>query len=356
MRTVSYNRSFLALSLFSLIAGLITFALLAKTLPLIASQTLYFCQQFIANTLLEIPRSFPGTVVLALSIALLSGSLSFLIQLWKTQRLVKKLLTKQVLISRKVKKILSPLGLNNKVHVIRDKNLFSFCFGILSPHIIVSTHLVNRLSSKELEAVFLHEHAHLQSRDPLKIILGKTISSAFFFLPVFSELNNTMNTDNEIMADKFVLNVQKDTSHLKSALKKILSYEPKVRFAVVPAISNPDHLEARIRQIMNPALSPGFRISFKSILTSIAFVVTSWFFLQTPVSAFQISPQMESSIESSYFLCSTDNACREQCRQKAQTSTISAPEELFTPANSKYGASSRNDFLLTKRKASYYNK
>ncbi len=330
MRTTNYNRSFLTLILFSLITGFITFALFAKTLPLIASKTLYFCQQFISNTLLEIPKSFPNTIILALGTALLLGTLSFLIQLWKTQKLAKGLLAKQVKIPRKVKNILVPLGLSNKVYVIKDENLFSFCFGILSPHIIITSHLVNKLNNKELEAVFLHELAHLQSHDPLKILLGKTIASTFFFLPIFSELNNNINTDNEILADKFVTNVQQDTSYLKTALKKILSCEAQVRFATVPAISNPDHLEARIHQLINPALSRSLGISLKSILTSLAFIVVSWFFLQTPVSAFQMEPHMEAPMEPSYFVCASGNACSEQCAHKAQTSTISTPEELFS--------------------------
>ncbi|MBI4008925.1 M56 family metallopeptidase [Candidatus Roizmanbacteria bacterium] len=305
MRKTNYNRSFLTLILFSLIAGFITFALFAKTLPLIASKTLYFCQQFISNTLLEIPKSFPNTIILALGTALLLGVLSLLIQLGKTHRLVKRLLAKQVRISKKVKNILVPLGLNNKVYIIRNENLFSFCFGIFSPNIIITTHLINTLNEKELEAVFLHEQAHLRSHDPLKILLGKTIASTFFFLPIFSELNNNMNTDNEILADRFVTNVQQNSSYLKNALKKILT-EPKIQFALVPAIGNPDHLEARIRQLVNPILSLGFKVSLGSILTSLVFIVISGFILQAPVvNAFQMEP--------SYFLCSSDNACRREC-------------------------------------------
>ncbi len=324
MRTTNHNRSFLTLILFSLIAGFITFALFAKTLPLIASKTLYFCQQFISNTLLQIPKSFPNTIVFALGTALLVGTLSFLVQLWKTQKLVKGLLAKQVKMPRKVKSILVPLGLSNKVYVIKDENLFSFCFGILSPHIIITANLVNRLSNKELEAVFLHEQAHIQSHDPLKILFGKTMASTFFFLPIFSELNNTMNADNEILADKFVINAQQDTSYLRMALKKILSCQTQARFATVPAISNPDHLEARIYQLIHPTLPLGFGISLKSILTSLAFIVISWFFLQTPVSAFQMESHPETTTESSYFLCSSNNACLKQCHHN--------PEELFSPA------------------------
>lgn len=340
MRIKNCNGSFLGLILLSLVAGVVTLALFVKTFPLITSRTLYFCQQFVSNTLLEIPKSLPNSIVFILAAELMVGILSFLVQLWKTQKLVKGLLVKQVLIPRKIKNIIISLGLEDKVHLIKDKNLFSFCFRIFSPHIIITTRLVNGLSSKELQAVFLHEQAHLINRDPFKILLGKTIASTFFFLPIFSELNNNMNTANEILADKFVINVQKDSSYLKNALKKIL-VGPELQFATVPAISNLDHLETRIHQLINPTLSLGFGVSLKSIFTSLTFIVISWFFLQTPVSAFQMGLHMEDSMEPSYFLCSTDNACREQCHHNAQTSTISKPQELFSPLAPKYGMSSQ---------------
>lgn len=322
----------------SLATGSVTLALFAKTFPLIASKTLYFCQQFVSSTLLEIPKSLPNTIVFILAAALLVGTLSFLIQLWKTQKLVKGLLVKRVRTSKKINNIIIPLGLDDKVHLIKDENLFSFCFGILSPHIIITTSLVNGLNNKELQAVFLHEQAHLQGHDPLKTLLGKTIASMFFFLPIFSELNNTMNTDNEILADKFVMNVQQDALYLRNALKKILMGS-EMRFASVPAVGNVDYLEIRIRQLVNPTLPLNFKISLKSILTSLAFLGISWFFLQTPGNAFQMESQMGASTEPSYFFCSTNNTCHEQCHHNAQTSTILSPEELFYSATPKYSVS-----------------
>lgn len=52
----------------------------------------------------------------------------------------------------------------------------------------------------------------------------------------------------------------------------------------------------------------------------------SWFLLQTPVNAFHT----ETSHEASYFLCSADNACRQECNHNAQTSAVSSPNELFS--------------------------
>lgn len=340
MRINKYNGSFLLLISLSLITGFIALALFTKTLPLFAAKTLYFCQQFVSNTLFQIPHTLPNTLVITLGTAILLGALSFFIQLWKTQRLVKGLLIKHVTISKKTESMIVTLGLKNRVHLVEDTNLFSFCSGILSPSIIITTGLVSSLNDKELEAVFLHEKAHLQSHDPLKIILGKTISWVFFFLPIFSELNKNIVASSELLADRFVINSQQGTMYLKGALRKIL-ITPQVALATVPAIANPDHLEMRIHRLINPAARyNNFGVSIRSILISVAFFVTSLFLLQTPVNAFQMDAHMESSPEPSYFLCSSDNACRQQCHHNAQTSTISTPEDLFSPASPKYGLSS----------------
>lgn len=320
-----FNGSFLSLVFLSIVTIFITLALFTKTLPILAAKTLYFCQQFLSNTLFQIPHTIPNTFVLTLGVAVTLGTLSFLIQLWKTQKLVKRLLLKRISITKRAGKILAPLGLENKVYLIKDPNLFSFCFGIISPHIIITTGLVSSLDDKELEAVILHEQSHLQSLDPLKILLGKTISWMFFFLPIFRELYNNMNTTNEILADHFVIKFQGNSSFLKSTLRKIL-IKPQIKFATVPAISNPDSLEIRIRRIVNPIGKRNFGISPMSILTSIVFFVASLLFLQVPVNAFQ----MEKESTPSYFMCSSDNACRQECNHNAQTSTVSSPNELFS--------------------------
>lgn len=340
MRITRFNGSFLSLIFLSIITIFITLALFTKSLPILAAKTLYFCQQFISNTLFQIPHTIPNTFILTLGVAVTLGALSFLVQLWKTQKLVKRLLLKRISITKRVGKILTPLGLENKVYLIEEPNLFSFCFGIISPYIIITTGLVSSLNNKELEAVLLHEQSHLHSRDPLKILLGKTVSWMFFFLPIFRELYNNMNTTNEILADRFVIRSQGNPSFLKSTLKKIL-IKPQIRFATVPAISNPDSLEIRIHRIVNPTVKYNYGVSIISILTSIVFFIASWFILQVPVNAFQMEPHMEASMEPSYFLCSTGNACQQECHHKAQTSTIMTPEELFSPVTPKYGMSSQ---------------
>lgn len=324
----STNYSYITLILLGLVAGAISIALLVKTYPLFSAKALYFCQQFISNTLFELPHSLPGALITAVWVVLSLGLISFLIQLAKTYMLLCKTIPKKIHLTRQLQETVNSLGLGDSVQLIEEDNLYSFCFGFLNPKIIITSGLVSRLTKKELEAVLFHEHAHLKNRDPLKILIGKTISSTFFFLPIFRELYRNMEATNELIADYWTAEVQKDTKFLRSALRKIIA-QPQITFATVPAISHPDHIEIRVRQLKNTGIKHKLTLSYSSILGSVIFILVSLFVLQTPVDAFHI----ENSDEPAYFVCSVDNVCRQECHHNANMS-VSDPDHLFTPASS----------------------
>lgn len=299
MKTYRYNGSFLSLLVVTVAAVSIVIALLVRLFPVISAKTLYFCQQFISNTLFQIPHPLQNTLLIALIIAIALGSLSFLIQVVKTKQLVKSLMKKRVALSQRTGKMTISLGLEGNVYALEDTNFFSFCTGILHPRILITTALVAKLSEKELESVFLHEKAHIQNFDPLKMLFGKTISWLFFFLPIFSEINKNMQATSEILADQFATSFQRDDAYLRAALKKILT-TPQMNFATVPAIANPDYLEIRIKKLVNPGVTQGLHASRMSVGISMIFFLFMMFLLQTPVSAFH----MEDSKDKAYFMCS----------------------------------------------------
>lgn len=326
MRTFRYNGSFLSLLLLTTVTVLVIAFLFIKLLPVAFANMLYFCQQFISNTLFQI--SYPVQIVLLIVIvlALSLGSLSFLIQVIKTKRLVNMLMAKRVVLSPRLGKIAASLQLKDKIFIVEDTNSFSFCAGILHPRILITTSLIHTLSDKELESVFLHEKAHIQNLDPFKMLFGKTITWLFFFLPIFSEINKNMQATSEILADRFVTSFQQDDKYLRNALKKILR-TPQKSFAFTPAIANPEYLEIRIHRLVNPKRGQSFRVSWMSIATSILFLLFMIFLLQTPASAFnREDPKKISSI-----MCASNNACSQECQSTLSTSSVSTHEDLFFP-------------------------
>lgn len=319
------NYLFYVFVFFALAVGVIIIALINKTFPLFTSKTLFLCQKFISDVMFELPHSLPTALALTIGVVLGTGLLSFLLQLLRTHFLLRKLLRKRVEIPKDLIKVMATLGLTDKIILVNDHSLSSFCGGLFSPLIVVSTGLIEALTDKELEAVLLHEQSHLLSRDPLKVLLGKTFSLMFFFLPIFGELHKNVEAVDELLADQWTINRQQESTYLRQALKKILA-TPQLNLNMVANVSGPDFLEIRIHRLVNPEMKHKFRFSLVSMITTILFFVVSWFLLQTPVSAFH----MDTRADSTYFLCSIDHACSNQCRHDPNKLTY-APVHSFLP-------------------------
>lgn len=317
------NLSFYSFIFSVLTISSIVIALLYKIFPLFTSKALYLCQKLFSNIMLDVPRSFTNTFLLIMGVILGIGFFSLLLQLIKTRTFLRRLLVKRIKISSPLARILERLGLTNKVILVRNRNLFSFCYGIFSPSIVISTDLVKSLTSKELEAVLLHEQSHLMSRDPVKVLLGKTFSSMFFFLPLLRELYKNTEAVNEMLADQWTIGHQESSVFLRSALKKILA-KPQLSIAAVSHASGPDYFEIRIHRLINPGIKHQFRLSLGSLVTTFLFILISWFFLQAPVSAFHMGP-MDNSTS---LLCSMEQSCSEQCHSDTDQRSFSTNKQI----------------------------
>ena len=338
MKRINYSFYFLIFNAAIVSSVLIVF--LYKTFPLSSSKTLFFCQKLISDIMIEIPRSLSGTLVLTTGAILTIGLLSFLVQLIRTHLLLRRLLKNKVKITGNLIKIIASLGLTNKVTLVKDNNLFSFCFGVFSPHIVITTALINSLAEKELEAVLLHEQSHLINKDPMKLLVGKTISSMFFFLPIFRELHKNIEGVNELLADQWTIKYQQRTTFLRGALKKILS-TPQLNLATVSGVSGPDYFEIRIYRLVNPGVKHKFTVSLISLFTSIIFVLTSWFLLLTPVNANHMGFHSSSPAT----LGSSDQTCSEQCHSAIDKRKTYAPSQsIFVEKECKHNdpGSSKN--------------
>lgn len=302
------NLSFYILILSTVIVSLIVIRLLYKISPLFTSENLFVCQKSISDIMFKVPPILVNTLILAIGVVLGIGLLSFLLQLVKTHFLLKKLLIKRLDIPSNLAKVLKRINLVNKVILVKDKNLFSFCYGIFFPSIMLSTGLTKSLTEKELEAVLLHEQSHLINRDPTKILLGKTFSLMFFFLPILRELYKKMEATSELLADEWTINRQETSAFLRAALKKILA-APQLDLKLVSRASGPDYFEIRVHRLLNPKLKYKFRLSLVNLSTTLLFIAASWFLLQTPVDAFHKSAESNSS----FYLCSSDQSCSREC-------------------------------------------
>ncbi|MBI4276277.1 M48 family metalloprotease, partial [Candidatus Uhrbacteria bacterium] len=102
--------------------------------------------------------------------------------------------------------------------VLTTETPMCFTAGLLRPQIFVSTGTLDRLTAPEFASVLAHEAHHQAHRDPMKTMILRAFSHAFFFLPLFRAFVDRMKTTNEIAADAAALALPGGRSALATAL------------------------------------------------------------------------------------------------------------------------------------------
>lgn len=87
------------------------------------------------------------------------------------------------------------------VTVIAGSQPQAFCAGYLKPTIYISSSALGKLSDPELRAVVAHERHHLCRRDPLRILLVRTLGESLFFMPVLKRSAERYSALAELSAD-----------------------------------------------------------------------------------------------------------------------------------------------------------
>lgn len=126
----------------------------------------------------------------------------------------------------------------------------AFTIGLFQPRIVVSLSLVQKASSKQLEAVILHEYYHLKNRHLMWLLISRLVSSLFFFIPLIEYLAQQLKTQFELTADSYVVSKQKTRDHLCGSLALNLKYAGGVipHFATTP-------IEKRVESLLSHKVS-----------------------------------------------------------------------------------------------------
>ncbi len=100
------------------------------------------------------------------------------------------------------------LGLADGIEVVTCGAPVALCHGLWRPRILCSTGLLALLEPAELKAVLCHERAHLRRRDPLRLLVARSLAAGLPFLPVLGELAAALPVAQELAADQAVLREQ----------------------------------------------------------------------------------------------------------------------------------------------------
>lgn len=127
--------------------------------------------------------------------------------------------------SRKLQKAVGKLtGLQQlpEIKILADPEPLAFTSGLAKPKIYISDGLIEALTTKELEAVILHEYAHVKRRDNLAIFSMLFLRDFLFMLPLAHFLFRVYIREKENAADDFAVGEMKEPSTLASAILKLV--------------------------------------------------------------------------------------------------------------------------------------
>ncbi|MDT8719556.1 DUF4309 domain-containing protein [Clostridium sp. 19966] len=98
------------------------------------------------------------------------------------------------------------IGITSKISVIYDNEIKSpFAYGIIRPKIVISEHIVDKLTSQELKFVFLHELTHIKRKDLIVNIIIILLQVIYWFNPVIIYSLYQFKQDCELACDSAIL-------------------------------------------------------------------------------------------------------------------------------------------------------
>lgn len=113
-----------------------------------------------------------------------------------------------------------------------------FCVGWLRPTIVISSGFVQQLDLQQLRAVLTHERHHAERRDPLRLLVARTLCAIGYPIPFLRDLFASALLESELAADQAAVEAA-DRRALAGALRIALASPPPPRIGV--AFAAGDH-------------------------------------------------------------------------------------------------------------------
>jgi Zn-dependent protease with chaperone function len=157
-------------------------------------------------------------------------------------------------------------GLDGRVAMLDSPEQFSFVYGIFVPRVAIGRGFLESLTAEELRAALEHERYHVRHLDPLRALLGKALTEAFFLLPSLEVLRLRYEAGRELAADRCAERIGGRRALLGALLKAL--DEPGREPVISVSLADPALLDARISRLETgkaPALAS---VGLLSLLTS----------------------------------------------------------------------------------------
>ena len=150
-----------------------------------------------------------------------------------------------------VRKVSAQLGITKPVQIWVSSLVSSpVTIGYLKPVILVPLAAINHLSTRQMEAVLVHELAHIRRYDYFINLIIKFIQSVLYFNPFVKAFVNIVEREREKSCDEMVIQFEYDADGYATALVTVQQAENLPKPLAVAASGKKNDLLHRIEWIM----------------------------------------------------------------------------------------------------------
>ena len=151
-----------------------------------------------------------------------------------------------------VQDMAAQLGIKQKVKIYLSTLVdCPLTIGYLKPIILVPIATINHLTTEQLEAVLLHELAHIRRADYLINLLLNVIETILFFNPFTRLISQNINKEREHCCDDWVIQFKYNAPMYAEALLRIACMQTSSSIAMKAEGKGEDELLWRVKRILN---------------------------------------------------------------------------------------------------------
>ncbi|HVG43049.1 MAG TPA: M56 family metallopeptidase, partial [Chitinophagaceae bacterium] len=150
-----------------------------------------------------------------------------------------------------VQRLSEQLGIKRNVKIyLSDRVKAPLTIGFLKPVILIPLASINHLNTEQMEAVILHELAHIKRFDYLINMLLSLIEATMFFNPFMQLLSRHIKRERENSCDDWVLQYEYNATNYARALLKIATLQTNQPSFAMQAAENKNALLVRVKRMI----------------------------------------------------------------------------------------------------------
>lgn len=180
-----------------------------------------------------------------------------------------------------VKKVTVHMGIRKKVNILISEFVSSpVTIGFFKPVILVPLAAINNLTTQQMEAVLLHELAHIRRNDYMVNLVINFIRTILYFNPFVRAFVKIVESEREKSCDEMVLQFQYDSYEYATALLTLEKTNSELKPFAIGATGKKNDLLKRVELIMGVKSKSALSINkFAGLLTGLICIMALNVFL-----------------------------------------------------------------------------